>query len=81
MENTPTTTKGSQHKKVNGYSSVTLHAKKDRKRAEAKDRQIKHDKLTLPQKLAKAKSNRGNSKREVSHLTNKMEEAKKAVKS
>lgn len=33
------------------YSSAKLHAKRDRKRREAEDRQFEYDKLSTPQKL------------------------------
>lgn len=37
--------------KTNGYSSIKLNAKRDRKRREAEDRQFKYDSLTTAEKL------------------------------
>jgi len=49
---TTTTTGGNASKrKQNGYCSVKLHAKRDRKRREAEARQRDYDKLTTAQKL------------------------------
>lgn len=58
---TETVSKG----KKNGYHSEKLHAKWDKKRAEAEARQFKYDKLTVDQKLALAKSRRGEVKRKL----------------
>lgn len=70
MNDLPETTKRSG--KTNGYSNHKLHAKLDRKRQEAEDRQAEHDSLTLKEKIDKAKSRRGNSTREISRLTAKL---------
>lgn len=49
---TSTTGGGNASKrKQNGYSSIKLHAKRDRKRREAEDRQFEYDKKTTAQKL------------------------------
>ena len=58
--------------KKTSYSSTKLWAKRDRKRKEAEARQVKHDGLTVEQKLEKvAKRNRlngGHSQNEVAKL-------------
>lgn len=50
---TSTTTGGgnASKRKQNGYCSVKLHAKRDRKRREAEDRQFEYDTKTTAQKL------------------------------
>lgn len=60
--------------KTNGYNSAHLHAKRNRKRQEADARQLEHDSLTLNEKIEKARSRRGESKREIANLM-KMAEA------
>lgn len=49
METKPTA--NSSKRKQNGYSSAKLHAKRNRKRQEAEDRQLEYDKKTTAQKL------------------------------
>ena len=60
--------KGREH-----YSHAKADARKDKRRDEAEDRQFKHDGLTTDQKIAKAKSRRGESKREIARLTKGLE--------
>jgi hypothetical protein len=55
--------------KTNGYNSTKLHAKRNRKRSEAEARKYDHDSLSIKEKIAKAKSRRGNSQREIARLT------------
>ena len=45
-----------------------MNARKQQRREEGAIRQAEHDALTLEQKLAKAKSRPGNSKREITKL-------------
>jgi hypothetical protein len=54
--------------KTNGYNSAHLHAKHNRKRQEAADRQREHDSLTINEKIEKLRSRRGDSKRELARL-------------
>ena len=51
-----------------------LAAKRNRKRDEADERMFEHNSMTLEQKIAKAKSRRGESKRELSRLTKALSE-------
>ena len=53
-ENTPTGGMTSRPIKKNGYSSFKLHAKRDRKRFEADDRQAAYDALSIAEKLKHA---------------------------
>jgi hypothetical protein len=55
--------------KINGYKSNVLHAKREKRQREADARQAAHDLLTKKQKLAKAKSRRGESKVEIARLS------------
>lgn len=55
--------------KTNGYNSAKLKAKRVRKFEEACDRQASHDCLSIQDKIAKAKSRRGYSKKELARLT------------
>lgn len=55
--------------KTAGYSSVKLKAKRTRKFEEACDRNADHNALTVEEKIAKARSRRGGSKREIARLT------------
>lgn len=66
--------------KTNGYSSATLHAKRNRKRSEAEARKREHDTLTINEKIEKARSRRGESKREIARLMKLAEEAGVTVK-
>lgn len=59
--------------KTNGYNNAKLHAKRNRKFEEACDRQADHNTLTIQEKIAKAKSRRGNSTREIARLTKQLE--------
>lgn len=65
-ENKNNETKVPKRGKTNGYNSAHLHAKRNRKR--------EHDTLTLNEKIEKARSRRGESKREIARLM-KMAEA------
>ncbi len=58
--------------KQNGYSSVHLRAKRDRKRKEAVARQETHNSLSLEQKIAKAMKRRGKSSAELLRLRTKL---------
>lgn len=71
---TETTQQTNRKGKINGYHSEKLHAKRDKKRREAQARQREYDKLTLQEKLKRAKG-----KREIAKLTAKMKAAR-AVK-
>lgn len=59
--------KPNNKRKTNGYSSATLHAKRNRKRQEAEARQAEHDKLTTAQKLTIAAG-----RRERNRLVNRL---------
>lgn len=50
------------------YNSTVLHAKRDKRRREAKDRQRTYDRLTVEERIALVKSRRGKSKRELGRL-------------
>ena len=50
------------------YSSVIRNAKRKARQHAADDRQIDHDSLTLSERIEKAKSRRGESKREIARL-------------
>jgi hypothetical protein len=56
-------------KKIAGYSSATLHAKRDSKRREAEARQRSYDALTLDEKLEAIADRPGTSARELARLT------------
>ena len=55
------------------YSHDKADARKDKRRQEAEDRDFEHSKLTPTQKIAKAKSRRGESKREIARLNKGLE--------
>jgi len=59
--------------KVNGYHSEKLHAKRDKKRQEAKSRHRHYESLTIKERITLAKSRPGNSKRELNRLYNLMD--------
>ena len=64
-----TTISGVSHKrKVNGYSTVVLKAKRKAKRMEAEQRQDKYDNLTIAEKLILLTTRPGESKREKARL-------------
>jgi hypothetical protein len=65
--------KGREH-----YSHAKLDAKWAKMREQAEDRQEAHDKLSITQKIAKAKSRRGESKREIVRLTKQLAALKNA---
>lgn len=65
--------------KTNGYNSAKIHAKRNRKRSEAESRKYDHDSLSIQEKIAKAKSRRGESKREIARLTAMLEASKVKV--
>ena len=52
----------------------------EQRKAEVKQRLEKHNSLTTLQKIEKAKSRRGNSKRELARLTAQLEFEKQPVK-
>ena len=54
--------------KVNGYSSVTLCAKRKLRRDQADERQVIHDNLSVEEKIRKASFRVGMSKRELKRL-------------
>ena len=49
-----TVNKNATKRKQNGYSNFTLHAKRNRKRQEAEERQAAYDKLSLAEKMKHA---------------------------
>lgn len=59
------------------YNSVKLHQKRDRKRIEAENRDFKYQSLSVADRLKRAKSRRGESKREVERLTKLVSAGKK----
>lgn len=67
-DNKSTEIKSPKRGKTNGYNSSHLHAKHKRKRMDAHDRQEDHDSLTINEKISKARSRRGESKRELARL-------------
>ncbi len=60
--------KGREH-----YSHEKADQRKDKRRREAEARDFEHSKLTPNQKIAKAKSRRGESKREIARLNKGLE--------
>lgn len=75
--NTETSRKGRQH-----YSHVKSDAKLAKRQEAAEDRQDEHNSLTTAEKIEKAKSRRGESKREIARLEKRLKgekEAKKAL--
>ena len=77
-----TTTTRLGPRKAGGYSTYHLKAKKDAKRQEAEARQREHNSLTLSEKIEKAKSRRGESKKELARLAAQVPKAEwdKAMK-
>jgi len=69
-QNTKVAAEGESGKKRKSYSSVKLHAKRDRKRKEANERQKVYAALSIKERIARAKSHRGNSFRELARLEN-----------
>jgi hypothetical protein len=51
------------------YSSDKLWARREKRTAQAEERDAKHQSLTLQQRLEKAQGRRGESKREVGRIT------------
>lgn len=68
-----TSSTGEARKGRANYSHAKADARKHKRRDEAEDRQIEHDSLTPDEKIAKAKSRRGESKREIARLTKGLE--------
>jgi hypothetical protein len=68
MENT-TTTPTKRNIKTSGYKQAKRRAKLNARRDAADERMAQHDALSVAQKIAKAKSRRGESKREIARLT------------
>lgn len=62
-----TSYKGREH-----YSHAILDAKKDKRRKEGEERDWEHKQMTIAQRISKAKSRRGESKKELVRLA-KME--------
>lgn len=66
--------------KTNGYNSIKLHMKKDRKRSEAEVRQEEYNSLTVKERIKRAKSRRGESKKELARLEKLLTVQKAEVK-
>ena len=62
--------KGREH-----YSSEKLKAERTKKRIDAEARQLRHESLSLGDRIKKAQSRRGESKKEISRLQKLMEKA------
>jgi hypothetical protein len=77
MENKPTSGNASKRKQ-NGYSSAKLHAKRNRKRREAEDRQFEYDKKSTAQKLKELGATGSN--RQRARLTALLAKEKEAAK-
>lgn len=54
--------------KKNGYSSATLHAKRNQRRIDAEKRDCAYQSLTVKDRLDRVNRRRGQSKRETSRL-------------
>lgn len=80
-KNTSNEVKAVRTGKTNGYKSNKLHANRNRKRIDAEGRQAEHDSLTTEEKIAKAKSRRGNSNKELARLAKILEATKVKVES
>ncbi len=63
-EKSETPKRGREH-----YSSAVLHKKREQKRLEAEERNKEYRSLSLSDRLKRAKSRRGESKKEVDRLT------------
>jgi hypothetical protein len=63
-ENQKTVRKGREH-----YNSAILHQKRDQKRIDAEIRDREYQSLSVADRLKRAKSRRGESKREIKRLT------------
>ena len=74
--NTNTKTAATVRKGRESYTFVKQQSRRNRRAEEANARQLEHDSLTVTEKVAKAKSRRGNSAKEITRLT----AIKKAVK-
>jgi hypothetical protein len=75
IENKENVKRGREH-----YSHAKLDAKWAKLRKQAEDRQEVHDKLATLLKIAKAKSRRGESKREIVRLEKRLVAEKEAAK-
>lgn len=71
-EKPETSKRGREH-----YSSAILHKKRDQKRFEAETRDEEYQSLSLTDRLKRAKSRRGESKREVDRITKLIAAGKK----
>ena len=60
-------------KKRTSYSHAKADKRKAKRREQAEDRQFEYNELSLADKLAKAQSRRGESKREIARLTKLMQ--------
>ena len=63
------------HKGREQYTHAKADARKDLRREEAEDRQAAYDALSITAKIARAKSRRGESKRELLRLSKKTDKA------
>lgn len=79
-EKTKTDTTTIKRGKTNGYNSAKLKANRVRKFEEACDRNADHNALTVEEKIEKARSRRGESRKEVSRLVALLGNLPKVVK-
>ena len=54
--------------KISGYTHKKADARKNKRRDEAEDRQAQYNELTVNEKIAHAKSHRGESKKQIARL-------------
>lgn len=66
--------------KQNGYNSTVLHAKRELRRSDAEYRQNLHSSLTTKEKIQKAKSRPGESKKELKRLNELLANEKPVTK-
>ena len=62
--------------KENGYKSNTLQARRNQRQADAVLRDCKHQSLHIAEQIAKAKTRRGGSERELARLNDQLEQQK-----
>lgn len=70
---------GQRPGKPGGYSHVILDAKQVKKRKEAEERQAAYNSLTIEQKIAHAKKQRGESRRQLKRMMKSKNELKKVM--